>query len=233
MYVFFNLNLKNIIMDGRTNAAEKALRYVKSGMVVGLGTGKTSEIFIKLLGRKVKEKKMKVVCVPTSVRTEKVARKAGLIVRKLNEVKGVDLAVDGADQVDRKLNLIKGYGGALFREKIVDYGAKRFVVIVDESKLREELGGRVPLEVSPFAVEQVRRELRKFGVGGKIRMKNGQRFITDNWNSIVDVYFEKISNPKRVDMLLRSIPGVIETGIFAEKVWKVIVGSKAGVKLLS
>jgi len=220
-------------MDGRANAACKAVEYVRSGMVVGLGTGKTSEIFIKLLAKKVKEKRMRIVCVPTSMRTERVAKKAGLVIRKLNEVKEVDLAVDGADQVDRKLNLIKGYGGALFREKIVDYGAKRFIVIVDESKLREELGGKVPLEVSPFAVEQVRRELRKLGIEGKIRMKNGQKFITDNWNVIVDVYFERINNPKRMDTLLRGIPGVIETGIFAEKVWKVIAGSKVGVKLLS
>jgi len=220
-------------MDGKFNAAQKAVEFVKSGMVVGLGTGRTSEIFIKLLGKKVKEDKMKVVCVPTSVRAEKVAKRAGLVVRKLNEVKGVDLAVDGADQVDTKLNLIKGYGGALFREKIVDYGAKRFVVIVDESKLRGVLGGWVPLEVSPFAAEQVRRELKKLGIGERTRMKNGRKFITDNWNVIIDVRFARINNPKSVDALLRSIPGVIETGIFSEKVWRVIIGSEAGVKLLS
>ncbi|MCX6776253.1 MAG: ribose-5-phosphate isomerase RpiA [Candidatus Micrarchaeota archaeon] len=220
-------------MNGRFNAAEKALEFVKSGMVVGLGSGKTSEIFIKLLGKKVKENKMRVVCVPTSVRTEKVAKKAGLVVRKLNEVKEVDLAVDGADQVDMKLNLIKGYGGALLREKIVDYGAKRFVVIVDESKLRGELSGWIPLEVSPFAVEQVRRELKKLGMEEKTRMKKERKFITDNWNVIIDVRFVKINNPKSVDVFLRSIPGVIETGIFSEKVSMVIVGSKTGVKLLS
>lgn len=220
-------------MDGRFNAAEKALEFVKSGMVVGLGSGKTSEIFIKLLGKKVKGNKMRIVCVPTSVRTEKVAKKAGLVVRKLNEVKEVDLAVDGADQVDMRLNLIKGYGGALLREKIVDYGAKRFIVIVDESKLRGELSGWVPLEVSPFAVEQVRRELKKLGMEEKIRMKKGRKFITDNWNVIIDACFVKINNPKSVDVFLRSIPGVIETGIFSEKVSVVIVGSKAGVKLLS
>jgi len=220
-------------MDGKFNAAQKAVEFVKSGMVVGLGTGKTSEIFIKLLGKKVKGDKMKIVCVPTSVRTEKVAKKAGLVVRKLNEVKEVDLAVDGADQVDMRLNLIKGYGGALLREKIVDYGAKRFIVIVDESKLRGELSGWVPLEVSPFAVEQVRRELKKLGMEEKIRMKKGRKFITDNWNVIIDACFVKINNPKSVDVFLRSIPGVIETGIFSEKVSVVIVGSKAGVKLLS
>lgn len=219
-------------MDGKFNAAQRAVEFVKDGMVVGLGTGSTSEIFIKLLGKKVKQNKMKVVCVPTSVVAEKVARKAGLVVRKLNEVEKVDLAVDGADQVDNKLNLIKGYGGALFREKVVDYGAKRFVVIIDESKLRKELSGWVPLEVSPFAVEQIRRQFKKFGVEGRIRMKGGQRFMTDNWNVILDVYFERINNPKKVDAFLRSFPGVIETGIFGEKVWRVVVGSEAGIKLL-
>src|SRR5271157_6004497 len=111
-------------MEGKYNSAKRALEFVKDGMVVGLGTGRTSEEFIKLLGKAAKEKKMRLVCVPTSNRTKKAARKAGLVVRELNEVNGVDLAVDGADQVDRKMNLIKGYGGALFREKIVDYGAK-------------------------------------------------------------------------------------------------------------
>jgi ribose 5-phosphate isomerase A len=221
-----------MIMDGRLNAAKKALEFVKSGMVVGLGTGRTSEVFIKLLGGIVKEKKMEVVCVPTSIRTKKVARKTGLVVRELNEVRGVDLAVDGADQVDRKLNLIKGYGGALFREKVVDYGAKKFVVIVDESKLREELGGWVPLEVSPFAVEQVTRELRKLGVTSRVRRRGERRFITDNWNVVVDAYFKRINNPDRLNGVLRGIPGIVETGIFSDRAWKVVVGSKSGVRLL-
>ncbi|NYZ76612.1 ribose-5-phosphate isomerase RpiA [Candidatus Micrarchaeota archaeon] len=218
-------------MEGRFNAAQKALKYVKSGMVVGLGTGRTSEVFIKLLGKAAKEKKMKVVCVPTSNRTKEAARKAGLVVRELNEVKGVDLAVDGADQVDRKMNLIKGYGGALFREKIVDYGAKKFIVVVDESKLRDELGGWVPLEVSPFAVEQVMRELKRLGVRSRVRRKGDRRFITDNWNVIVDAYFKKISNPERLNLVLKGIPGVIETGIFAGRAWKVVVGNEEGARV--
>jgi ribose 5-phosphate isomerase A len=221
-----------MIMKGRFNAAEKALVFVKDGMVLGLGTGKTSEIFIKLLGKMVKEKRMKLVGVPTSNRTKKAARKAGLVVRELNEVRGVDLAVDGADQVDRKMNLIKGYGGALFREKIVDYGAKRFVVIVDESKMVDELGGWVPLEVSPFAVEQVTRELKKLGVSSRIRRNGDRRFVTDNWNVIIDAYFKKVSNPERLNLVLKGIPGIIETGIFAGGVWKVVVGSEKGVRVI-
>ncbi|NYZ75982.1 ribose-5-phosphate isomerase RpiA [Candidatus Micrarchaeota archaeon] len=218
-------------MEGRFNAAEKALAFVKDGMVIGLGTGKTSEIFIKLLGKMVKEKRMKIVGVPTSNRTEKAARKAGLVVKELNEVGGVDLAVDGADQVDRKMNLMKGYGGALFREKIVDYGAKKFVVIVDESKMVDELGGWVPLEVSPFAVEQVMRELKKLGVRSSIRRKGDRRFITDNWNVIVDAYFKRVNNPERLNLVLKGIPGIIETGIFAGGVWKVVVGSEKGTRV--
>jgi len=215
-------------MNGRSNAAKKALEFVKSGMVIGLGTGRTAEVFIKLLA----ERKLKVVCVPTSKRTERVARRGGLVVKELNEVKRVDLAVDGADQVDKKMNLIKGYGGALFREKIVDYAAKRFVVIVDESKLRDELGGWVPLEVSSFAVEQVRRELGWLGADSRLRMKGKKRFITDNGNEIVDAYFGRINSPEKLHETLKDIPGVIETGIFAGKVWKVIIGSEKGVKVL-
>ena len=216
-------------MDGRSNAAKKALEFVKSGMVVGLGTGRTSEIFIKLLAKK----KLRIVCVPTSKRSERVARRAGLVVKELNDVKRVDLAVDGADQVDKGLNLIKGYGGALFREKIVDYAAKRFVVIVDESKLRDELEGWVPLEVSSFAVEQVRRELGWLDADSRLRMKGKKRFITDNRNVIVDAYFERINSPEKLHETLKYIPGVIETGIFAGGVWKVIIGSEKGVRLLS
>jgi len=215
-------------MDGRSNAAKKALEFVKSGMILGLGTGRTSEIFIKLLAKK----KLKIICVPTSKRTERVARRAGLVVKELNEVKGVDLAVDGADQVDKEMNLIKGYGGALFREKIVDYAAKRFVVVVDERKLRNELGGWVPLEVSSFAVEQVRRELGWLGADSRLRMKGKKRFITDNGNVIVDAYFERINRPEKLHETLKDIPGVIETGIFAGGVWKVIIGTERGVKVL-
>lgn len=219
-------------VNGRYNAANGALGFIKSGMVLGLGTGSTSEIFIKLLGREVKERKLKLVCVPTSNRTKKAARKAGLVVRELNEVRGVDLAVDGADQVDRKMNLLKGYGGALFREKIVDYGAKKFIVVVDESKLRDELEGWVPLEVSPFAVEQVMRELKKLGVRSRVRRKGDRRFITDNWNVIVDAYFRRISNSERLNLILKGIPGIIETGIFAGAAWKVIVGSEKGARVI-
>jgi ribose 5-phosphate isomerase A len=219
-------------MEGKYNAAERALGFVESGMVIGLGTGRTSEIFIKLLGKAAKEKRMMLVCVPTSVIAKKAARKAGLVVRELNEVKGVDLAVDGADQVDRKMNLIKGYGGALFREKVVDYGARKFIVIVDESKMRDELGGWVPLEVSPFAVEQVMRDLKKWGVRSRVRRKGDRRFITDNWNVILDAYFERINNPERLNLMLKGIPGIVETGIFAGGAWKVIVGSEKGVRVI-
>jgi ribose 5-phosphate isomerase A len=215
-------------MRGRLNAARKALEYVKDGMVVGLGSGRTSEVFIRLLGRSGR----KVVGVPTSKRSERVAKKAGLVVRELNDVERVDLAVDGADQVDEKLNLIKGYGGALFREKVVDYAARKFVVVVDESKLRKELGGWVPVEVAPFAVEQVKRKLRGLGVEVRERVKGKRRFITDNGNVILDVYFERIKNPKKVHGVLKEIPGVIETGLFFGKVWRVVVGEERGVRVL-
>ncbi|MEM3555581.1 MAG: ribose-5-phosphate isomerase RpiA [Candidatus Micrarchaeia archaeon] len=215
-------------MRGRLNAARKALEYVKEGMVVGLGTGRTAELFVKLLGRSGR----KVIGVPTSKRSERVARKVGLVVKELNEVERIDLAVDGADQVDKKLNLIKGYGGALFREKVVDYAAKKFLVAVDESKLREELGGWVPLEVAPFAVEQVRRELRRRGVESRVRRKGRRVFVTDNGNLIVDAYFEKVKKPEKVHEMLKGIPGVIETGLFFGKKWKVVVGSERGARVL-
>jgi len=219
-------------MGGKLNAARKALEFVKDGMVVGLGSGSTSEIFIKLLGRKVGGEKLKIVCVPTSVRSEKVARKAGLVVRGFKEVERADLAVDGADQVDAGRNLIKGYGGALLREKLVDCAAKRFIVIVDESKLTECLGGWVPLEVQPSEAEGIVRGFGAMHLKARVRMKRGKKFVTDNGNSIVDVYFEVIVNPGRLDELLRGVPGVIETGLFIGDMWRVIVGSESGVRLL-
>lgn len=215
--------------DAKFNAARAALRYIKDGMVVGLGSGRTARLFVRLLG----ESGRRVRCVPTSEETAGAARKAGLRLAGLEDVSGVDVAVDGADVVDSNFNLIKGLGGALAREKVVDYAAAQFVVIVDEGKLRERLGGIVPIEVLPFAAPEVARALRKrFGSQVLLRKKGREPFVTDNGNHILDAGFELIEKPERMEEELQLIPGVVANGIFARRRPVIIVGDERGARIL-
>ena len=214
--------------NGKLNAAEGALAYVKDGMTVGLGSGTTAELFIRLLAKK----NLDVRCVPTSIKTANVAKRCGLKMVKFSPKLKIDLAVDGADGVDGSLNLIKGYGGAMLMEKIVDYAARRFIVIVDGSKVRKRLDGRVPLEVERNLSSSVISELDLMGIESETRRKGDRNWITDNGNSIVDAYFAEVKNPRELDAKLKRIDGVIETGLFTGAVWKVIVGSGKGARIL-
>jgi ribose 5-phosphate isomerase A len=219
-------------MEAKEMAAREALKFVESGQVVGLGSGGTVSIFVNLLGEKVRKEKLKVKCVASSKASEKIAIKNKLKVADLNEVEKIDLAIDGADQVDRNLDLVKGYGGALLREKVIDYRARKFVVIVDESKIRPVLGGRIPLEVLPFGSYSVKKELLKLGVRSSLRKIDKKIFLTDNRNWILDAEFESLENPKEMEVFLKSIPGVMEVGIFTKNICVVIVGSENKVKIL-
>jgi len=218
-------------MDAKERAAREALKFVRNGQIVGLGTGSTVNFFISLLGEKVMKEKLRIRCVATSNATEAIATKNKLDVVGLNEVERIDLAVDGADQVDKNLNLIKGYGGALLREKVVDYRSGKFIVIVDESKIKPHLSGEVPLEILPFGSNFVKKELRRFGIKSNTRKKNGKIFITDNGNWVLDAKFRLIENPREMEVLLKTVPGVIEVGIFTKNVSKVIVGGKKMVRI--
>jgi ribose 5-phosphate isomerase A len=189
--------------------AEVALAYVPKGCLLGVGTGSTMIYFIRGLKRGWVRG-----AVPSSKGTEQALRKRGIRVLNLNQAKKVRLYVDGADEVDPKLRLTKGGGGALTREKIIATAAKKFICIVDESKLVKRLGKfPIPLEVVPMARDQVAREVRK--MGGRPVWRKG--FVTDNGGDILDVHGWKVDNPVKMERELEAIPGVICAGIFGRR----------------
>ena len=211
--------------NGKEAAAKKALRYVKNGMAVGLGTGSTSAIFIRLLGEKNKKKSLELKCIATSLKSEQLAKELELPLVGFEQMTQIDVAVDGADVIFGKL-LIKGLGGgAIAREKAVDYRAKKFIVIADKSKVKDEFKGTVPVEAIPFCSEAVKRELLFMGAErAEFRLgEGGSKFITDNGNHMIDAYFPAIKNAKKLERELNNIPGVLENGIFTRNC-KVILG---------
>ena len=203
-------------------------------MVLGLGTGSTTHYFIEKVGMRIKEENINVKAIPTSFQSFLMAKKWNIPITTLEE-NDIDLAVDGADEVDKDFNLIKGGGAAHTKEKIIDYAAKTFIVIVDESKCVEKLGNfPVPVEVLSDASRMVIQTLEDMGATCEIRM--GQRkdgpVITDNGNFVVDAKFDEIFSPSHMEIDLNSIPGVVENGIFSQMVDKVIVGTPEGTKEL-
>ena len=213
-------------------AAEKALELVHDGMLLGLGSGSTARHFTQGLGRLVEEG-MKVRAVPTSRDTAEMA--AGLGIPIVTELIGqIDLAVDGADEVDPALNLIKGRGGALFREKVVAAASKRFVVVVDESKLVKQLGvGVLPVEVLPFLWRSTAERLAALGVSLVVRGGEETPYITDNGNLILDVTVEGgIADAKQFANDLKLMTGVVEHGLFVGMTDTVIVAGPEGPKAI-
>jgi len=213
-------------------AAQKALELVQDGMLLGLGTGSTARFFTEGVGRLVAEG-MKVRCVPTSRETAELAAEHGIpIVTEL--VGQIDLAVDGADEVDPALNLIKGRGGALFREKLVAAASKRFVVVVDESKLVQELGaGVLPVEVLPFLWRSTAERLTALGVSLVVRGGEDNPYVTDNGNLILDLTVEGgIGNPEDFGAQLKQTIGVVEQGLFVGMTDTVIVAGPEGPKAI-
>lgn len=208
-------------------AAKKALEYVEDGMVVGLGTGSTAECFIRLLGRKVR-RGLSIVCISTSFDSTKIALENGLALTTLEEIDVIDVAVDGADIVSPDRSLIKGKGGALALEKVVDYLAERFICVVDGSKLRKSFSGILPIEVLPSAYSSILRILKEdLKFEATLRMAHEKRgpVVTDNGNFIIDAKVRNVRKPEALEVLLNTIPGVLENGIFSlRKPTKIIVG---------
>ncbi|MCX8197814.1 MAG: ribose-5-phosphate isomerase RpiA [Candidatus Micrarchaeota archaeon] len=214
-------------------AAKEALRLVGEGETVGLGSGSTSEIFVRLLAEKDRKERLGLSCIATSSATERLARRLGLKLVGFESISRLDAAFDGADQVDCRLRLIKGLGGALVREKIVDYRAEKFVVMVGESKLAQSLSGIVPVEVIPMAEEAVKRDLLGMGaLSAETRMSGKRKFLSDNSNLIIHAKFGKIENPRKLEEEINRIAGVVDNGIFARKKPAVVVGSQSGAKIL-
>jgi ribose 5-phosphate isomerase A len=220
-------------MELKRRVGYEAAKLVNDGDVVGLGTGSTTNYFIEKLGIRIKNEDITILGVPTSYQSFFLGRDSGIQITTLEE-HDVDIAVDGADEVDPKLNLIKGGGAAHTLEKIVDESAKRFVVIVDGSKIVSELGNfPVPVEVIPQATRTVKNHLIDMGGVPHLRMaerKDGP-VVTDNGNFIYDVKFT-IKNPKKLETELNTIPGVVENGIFSQIVDEVIVGRENGIEFL-
>jgi ribose 5-phosphate isomerase A len=214
-------------------AAERAVELVEDGMVVGLGTGSTTAHFITGLGRRVAAGGLRVRGVPTSVASAALARAAGVAL--VDQVVGtVDLAIDGADEIDPARDLIKGHGGALFREKMVAEAATRFVVVADASKLVDRLGqGEVPVEVAPFLWR--RTAARVEGLGGQWRLRGSEDepYRTDNGNLVLDVRFPGgISDPGRLGAALKGLTGVLDHGLFVGMARACIVATATGVTVL-
>ena len=211
--------------------AEKAVdTFVKDGMNVGLGTGSTAYFAIKRIGQLVADG-YDLTCVATSVQSENLARESGIKVVDLDEVDKLDVTIDGADEVDPKMQLVKGLGGALLREKIVAAATVREVIIVDESKLVEKLGTKAPLpvEVLRFGHEHTRYALERQGCKPELRMKDGEPFVTDGGNYIYDCRFpEGISNPFFLESRIDVIPGVVENGLFLNTAFDVLVSRQDG-----
>lgn len=214
-------------------AAEKAVEYVEDGMILGLGTGSTVEYALKKLGERVKGG-LKVKGIPTSMHTRKLTKEYKIPLTSLEENPEIDLAIDGADEVDSNLNLIKGGGGALTREKIIASNSKKEIIIVDDSKVVKALGIDFPLpvEVVKFGWQSTKKALEKFGCTVELRKIMDEPFITDNSNYILDCDFEHITEPEQLEKDINNIPGVVENGLFIGLVDEVIVGSKQGIMTL-
>ncbi len=202
--------------DLKLHAAQRALELVKPGMTVGLGSGSTATLWIKLLGEQVRDHGLKIRAIASSEDSERLGRSYGIPFVNFEECRSLDLTVDGADEVAPKLALIKGGGGKLLREKIVASASKRFVVVADESKLVEKLGRfPLPVEVIPMATPLVSDALRGLGFTPTIRVNpDGTRYITDEGNVILDCSGVLMEDPEAIAVKLDSIVGVVEHGLF-------------------
>jgi ribose 5-phosphate isomerase A len=223
----------------KRQAASRALEFVKSGMRLGLGTGSTAKHFVELLGARVRSG-LDVVGVPTSETTRADALRCGIALTTLDEIDRLDLTVDGADEIDAHLNLIKGGGGALLREKIVAAASDRMIVIADDSKWVEALGRfPLPIEVIPFGLGATQRAIGKAfadcGISGQIALRKGHDghvFVTDGGHWIVDAHLGRIADAPRLARSLASIPGVVEHGLFIGLASMAMLAGPQGIRIV-
>jgi ribose 5-phosphate isomerase A len=225
---------KEWIEKAKRNAALEAVKHVKEDFVIGLGSGSTAAYAIEEIGNRMKREKIRVSAVPTSYQAFMLAVKHGIPITTLEEHPILDLTIDGADQIDNELNLIKGMGGALTREKIVASTSKIFVIVGDERKKVKVLGENnhpVPIEVIPFATPIVMHKIKE--TGGKPFLRESNKkvgpVITDNGNIIIDVNFGLVHEPAELNHKLKGIPGVVETGLFVKMADLVYLGERSGV----
>ena len=218
----------------KRQASIAALDAVTDGMIVGLGSGSTAAYFIRELGVRVKGG-LRIHGIPTSEDSRRLATEVGVPLTNLREHPVIDVTVDGADEVSDDLDLIKGLGGALVREKIVAHASKRVIIVVDESKLTSRLGIKapIPVEIIPFALDLVRAQLLRWGGEPKIREREGKTFISDNGNLILDWWHGRIDQPASLESQIKGLTGVVDSGIFSGVADQVIAATSSGIRRLS
>jgi len=223
------------VEDAKRRAAEEAVKHVEDGQVIGLGSGSTAAYAIRLPGERLRGGELRdILGIPTSLQAASEAVEAGIPLTTLEEHPIVDVSIDGADQLDARLNLIKGGGGALLREKIVASCSKLYIIVADERKLARRLGENcpIPLEVHPMAVKPIMRRLEELGARASLRMARGKvgPVVTDNGNLIIDADFGPVEDPEELDGRLRMIPGVLETGLFLGYADLAYIGTRSGLR---
>ncbi len=225
----------------KREAAAVALTFVQSGMRLGLGTGSTAKIFVDLLAERMKAEALTLICVPTSEATYQQALSLGIPLTTLDETPELDLAIDGADEIDPHLNLIKGGGAAHLREKIVEMAAKRFIVIADETKWVSHLGKfPLPLECAPFGLEATKRQLAKAiaaaDCSGELVLRkraDGEIVRTDGGNVILDAKLGRITDPAKLATLLDGVTGLVEHGLFIGMAERAILATSSGIRTVT
>jgi ribose 5-phosphate isomerase A len=216
-------------------AGEKAVDHIEDGMIIGLGTGSTIEYALRKIGQLCREG-LDIKGIPTSIHTKRIATEEKIPLTTLDENPVIDLTIDGADEVDSNLNLIKGGGGALTREKIIAFNSKKVIIVIDDSKIVKCLGidFSLPVEVVKFGWTSTKKTLEEFDCQVELRNVMGNEpFITDNSNYILDCEFERIEDPAQMEIDINSIPGVVENGLFIGLADEVIVGGKQGISTLN
>jgi ribose 5-phosphate isomerase A len=213
---------------------ERALELIPDQSAIGLGSGRAAWAFVELLGERIREGRLRVRGVPTSQETARIAAKHGVPLVGLNDVDELALTVDGADEVDPSLNLIKGYGRALVREKIVAASSRQLVILVGEEKLVPQLGtrGRLPVEIVPFALPLCLRLLDELALRPNLWKENNQPALSDNGNYILDCSIDPIADVARLERTIRAIPGVVDTGLFLSMAAIMFVGDRTEFKLI-
>lgn len=222
------------LMDLKEMAAREAVKYVEDGMVVGLGSGSTANKAIQLIGQKVKDEGIEITGVPTSMASDLLGRAVGIRIGELDDFPQVDLTIDGADEFDRRLNLVKGLGGALVREKIVASSSLVELIVVDESKEVDYLCQKAPLpvEILRYSHGSTMRKLAALGCVPELRMADDQPYLSDNGNFIAHCRFERIDDPGAMEATIGLIPGVVDSGLFVGLASKIIVASEKGIRIL-
>ncbi|BAC14655.1 ribose 5-phosphate isomerase [Oceanobacillus iheyensis HTE831] len=214
-------------------AAQEAVRYIKDGMVIGIGSGSTVNEFLYCLAARMRKERLQVVGIPASKKSERLATELGIPLTTFATYQNVDIAIDGTDEIDDQLYLVKGGGGSLVREKMIDLVAETFIVIASGKKKIKKLGSfPVPVEVVPFGWQATEQRLQQFGCQTNLRMVEEDIFVSDNQNYIIDCDFKEIDDAEALHRSLKQIVGVIETGIFINMVDKAIVADNGELSIL-